>query len=128
MGRSRDLSCRADSLPGLHSLGHTDGSAHRGISLSCRRLASLGAIVVLVDVQADKLDAAVATLGEKGLTAFSQAIDVTKQDQWAGAAQAVFDKYGRIDVLVQAAGITGKTGACVAERGGGARAWCVPPI
>lgn len=77
----------------------------------CRRLGSLGAHVALFDVQADKLDEAVNKLKEKGITAFAQTIDVTKQEQWQGATQAVFDKYGRIDVLVQAAGITGKTGA-----------------
>jgi 3-oxoacyl-[acyl-carrier protein] reductase len=41
-----------------------------------------------------------------GARALALALDVTKQDQWADAVRAVLDEYGRLDVLVNNAGIT----------------------
>jgi NAD(P)-dependent dehydrogenase (short-subunit alcohol dehydrogenase family) len=40
---------------------------------------------------------------------------VTKEEDWARAVEAVLAAQGRVDVLVQAAGITGKTGIKTAE-------------
>lgn len=73
-------------------------------------LGSLGASVVLLDMLQDKLEAAVATLAAKGIDASFQAINVTSVEDWERAAAAVVAAKGRIDILVQAAGITGKTG------------------
>ncbi len=70
---------------------------------------------MLFDVQADKLAEAVAALTAKGITASAQQLDVTSVEAWAAAIAAVKESYGRIDALVQCAGITGKTGINTAE-------------
>lgn len=77
---------------------------------ACRHLGSLGAKLAIVDVQEDKLKQAVDSLEKEGLTAMYAAVNVADPEQWKAAVKSVVDKYGRVDVLVQAAGITGKTG------------------
>ena len=37
-------------------------------------------------------------------------VNVTEPEEWKNAVKAVADKFGKVDILVQAAGITGKTG------------------
>ena len=66
-----------------------------------------GAAVVLLDMSADALAASVAKLTAAGITASSQTINVTKEEDWARAVAEILTSAGRIDVLVQAAGITG---------------------
>jgi 3-oxoacyl-[acyl-carrier protein] reductase len=69
-----------------------------------------GAKVALFDMQADKLASAVADLEAKSIEAMHAVVNVAVPEDWKNAVDAVLSKYGRIDVLVQAAGITGKTG------------------
>ena len=75
-----------------------------------RHLGSLGASVVLIDMAEDKLKASVEALGAKGVKASYQVVNVSSEADWTRAAAAVLADQGRIDVLVQAAGITGRTG------------------
>ena len=75
-----------------------------------RHLGSLGASVVLLDMLQDKLESAVASLAAKGVDASFQVINVTLVEDWDRATAAIMEAKGRIDILVQAAGITGKTG------------------
>ena len=75
-----------------------------------RHLGAQGATVVLLDMLQDKLEAAVGTLTAAGVEASSHAINVTVVEDWERAVAAVLAARGRIDILVQAAGITGKTG------------------
>lgn len=37
-------------------------------------------------------------------------VNVTEPEEWKNAVKSVADKFGKVDILVQAAGITGKTG------------------
>jgi 2-dehydro-3-deoxy-L-rhamnonate dehydrogenase (NAD+) len=75
-----------------------------------RHLGSLGASVVLLDMMKDKLESAVEALAAKGVDASYQVINVTLVEDWDRAVAAVVEAKGRVDILVQAAGITGKTG------------------
>ena len=49
------------------------------------------------------------TLAGEGVTALALAVDVTRQAAVEGAVKTVLERFGRIDVLVTAAGITGQT-------------------
>jgi len=76
----------------------------------CRHLGSRGARVALFDILEEKLKPAVESLAAKGIEATLHVLNVTTEADWARALEAVHEKWGRIDALVQAAGITGRTG------------------
>ena len=67
-----------------------------------RRLAEEGAIVVVAD-----LDDGAGTALAKEIGGDYVRLDVTSEDQWRAAVATVRSKHGRIDVLVNAAGIEG---------------------
>jgi 3-oxoacyl-[acyl-carrier protein] reductase len=71
------------------------------------RLAKEGARVVLLDLNAQKLQEAAARIGAN---ASFRVMNVTDEKNVAGVFQSILDEFGKIDVLVQAAGVTGKTG------------------
>jgi 3alpha(or 20beta)-hydroxysteroid dehydrogenase len=64
-----------------------------------------GAAVVLADVLDAEGQAAAATIGQ----AAYQHLDVSDEASWAAAVAAVRDRHGRLDVLVNNAGIVRKT-------------------
>jgi pyridoxal 4-dehydrogenase len=77
--------------------------AARGLGFAAaRRLAAEGARVALFDRDGEALAAAVGRLGGEAL---SQAVDVTDEDQVGRGVQAVLSEAGKIDVLVNNAGI-----------------------
>lgn len=83
----------------------------RGIGLAiAERLCSEGARAVCVFDFSDPV-AALARLQEiaPSCELLSQQVDVTQPDQVTNAVAAVLSRFGRVDVLVQAAGITGQT-------------------
>jgi 3-oxoacyl-[acyl-carrier protein] reductase len=81
--------------------------ASQGIGLAIAEdLAALGAAVVLVDVQKDKLDAAVLAINSRGGRASGREASVSRTDQVAAVVEAVLKEHGRIDYLVNNAGIT----------------------
>jgi NAD(P)-dependent dehydrogenase (short-subunit alcohol dehydrogenase family) len=80
--------------------------AARGIGFAtAEALAEAGALVVLTDMDAELLDKAAADLSAKGRRVETELLDVTD----SGAAQRVNDavvaRHGRVDVLVNNAGI-----------------------
>lgn len=83
----------------------TGGADGLGFALA-KRLVERGVQAVLWDVNASKLEAAVGQLGEK---AIAQQVDVTHEGQVKAAVEKLVGRYGRIDILVNCAGITGKT-------------------
>jgi len=82
-----------------------------GIGLACaQRFGALGASVVLFDVNKQSLDRAKATLRDSGVDVSAIVVNVTDPKNVEEAFAKVIARHGRLDVLVQAAGITGKTG------------------
>src|SRR3989442_3447455 len=74
---------------------------------SARRFAQEGALVVVADID---LDAARRTAAEIVLIragSVAESVDVTDPDQTVALAQRVVDRFGRIDVLFNNAGIAG---------------------
>ena len=83
----------------------TGGARGIGYAVAERMLTS-GASVVLWDVTADRLktsQAALSTLGQVE----TQVVDITDEDQVFAAADAAVKALGKIDILVNSAGITG---------------------
>ena len=81
----------------------TGGAAGIGLA-TARRLADSGARVALWDHDARALGAAASALGEHAIT---HAVDVADAEAVARATDATVSAFGRIDVLVCSAGITG---------------------
>jgi 3alpha(or 20beta)-hydroxysteroid dehydrogenase len=81
--------------------------AARGIGAACATvLARQGAHVVVTDVLADRGEATAASLREAGLKAQFRALDATDERAWEEVMRAVVAELGRIDVVVNNAGIT----------------------
>jgi 2-dehydro-3-deoxy-L-rhamnonate dehydrogenase (NAD+) len=84
--------------------------AAQGIGLAiARRLGSEGAALAILDRNGPGADKAAQALAAAGTQALPLAVDVTQQAAVEGAVAQVLERFGRIDVLVTAAGITGQT-------------------
>ncbi|MEL4071459.1 SDR family oxidoreductase [Ochrobactrum sp. GPK 3] len=70
-----------------------------------RELAAAGAKVVLGARRIERLEALTAELNEAGGTAFAHPLDVTDRDSMNAFADAARDLWGRVDVIVNNAGI-----------------------
>jgi len=79
----------------------TGGARGQGASHG-RRLVAEGAEVVLTDVLDDEGEATAAAIGEHASYLHQ---DVTDEGQWEAVVSKVLDRHGRIDVLINNAGI-----------------------
>jgi len=80
--------------------------AARGIGLAtAEALAEAGATVVLTDMSADLLDAAVAELTAKGHRVHGELLEVTDPQAVQRVHDSVIARLGRVDILVNNAGI-----------------------
>lgn len=70
-----------------------------------RVLAEQGATVLVSDIEETAALAVVAEIAEDGGSAEVVALDVSDEDQWAAALDGVVERHGRLDVLVNNAGI-----------------------
>jgi len=86
----------------------TGGASGIGLGIA-RRLGGEGAKAVLFDQNEKQLGAATKQLEAEKIATHAVQLDVTDHEQVKRAVAGVLAKYGRIDVLVTAAGITGKT-------------------
>jgi 3-oxoacyl-[acyl-carrier protein] reductase len=81
--------------------------AAQGIGLATAlKFATEGAIVIVCDVKQTAVDEAVKKCQDIGAQTLGFVVDVTQRDMVDATVKAVLDKFGRIDVLVNNAGIT----------------------
>ena len=69
-----------------------------------------GATICIIDMNEAQNAAAVKELEAKGVKARAAAVNVADEAQWAAALKGFHGEFGRLDALVQCAGVTGKTG------------------
>ena len=80
--------------------------ASQGLGLAiARRFGREGALVFLGDIKEDQGQAVAAELVSQGARAWFVRLDVSDEESWKAALAAVIDKAGRLDVLVNNAGI-----------------------
>ena len=91
----------------------TGGASGLGAE-SGRRLAREGAKVVLTDLQADVGHTLAEEIAAAGGTAEFLVQDVTDEGRWTEVVEAVLARFGKIDVLVNSAGI-GEGGQSILE-------------
>lgn len=72
---------------------------------SARRLAREGAAVVLTDLAEAAGEALADSIAAGGASAVFVRHDVTDEGQWAAVVKTAADRFGRIDVLVNSAGV-----------------------
>ncbi|MFJ6413245.1 oxidoreductase [Terribacillus saccharophilus] len=82
----------------------TGGSSGIGAA-TVELLAENGAIVIAAARRTDKLETVVSTLRQKGYTADYKQLDVTDFEQMQDTVQEITKAYGRIDVIVNNAGV-----------------------
>ncbi|HEY6803175.1 MAG TPA: SDR family NAD(P)-dependent oxidoreductase, partial [Pyrinomonadaceae bacterium] len=83
----------------------TGAASGLGLSIA-KKLNAEGAQVALLDLNQTALDSVIEDIGPNA-TAF--AIDLTKQDQVDSVVNQIAERFGRIDILVNSAGVTGAT-------------------
>lgn len=67
--------------------------------------ASRGAKIVFNDLNPDKLEKGIAAYKEKGIEAYGEVCDVTKEEEVQVFVKKIIDKFGHLDILVNNAGI-----------------------
>ena len=82
----------------------TGGATGIGFGLA-KACGALGARIVIGEPRQARLDEAVATLTEAGITASAFAVDVTNAEQLAAFVDHAFDAFGEVALVVNNAGI-----------------------
>ncbi|MBB4266601.1 SDR family NAD(P)-dependent oxidoreductase [Roseospira visakhapatnamensis] len=78
----------------------------QGIGAACAgALGEAGATVVVAELLPERVEATVADLGQRGITAHGVALDVTHSADVDAAAAAIRAAHGRVDILVNNAGV-----------------------
>lgn len=72
---------------------------------TARHLAGLGATVALVARRADRLEKLVAEIEGNGGAAFAVETDITDREQAIAAVERTVEKFGRLDIVVNNAGV-----------------------
>jgi 3-oxoacyl-[acyl-carrier protein] reductase len=94
-------------MPGVTGRVALVTGASQGIGRACALLlAEGGAMVALAARQEDKLQEAVAQITAAGGEAAAFRLDVADEDSVRSAVKAALDKFGKIEILVNNAGIT----------------------
>ena len=72
---------------------------------AAKHLSNLGATVVLGARRADRIEKLAKEINENGGKALAFAVDVTQRDQVKGLVDAAVEQFGRVDVILNNAGI-----------------------
>jgi NADP-dependent 3-hydroxy acid dehydrogenase YdfG len=91
--------------PDIHKVVVVTGASSGIGESTAKLLARHGAKVVLGARRKDRLDAAVKEISAAGGEAISVAVDVTKRAEVEGLINAAVDGFGRVDVIINNAGI-----------------------
>ena len=83
------------------------GGAHGMGESTARLFAREGAKVAVADVLEREGSAVAGSIAAAGGEALFVPLDVSSEDQWVAAIRATVDRFGRLDVLVNNAGISG---------------------
>src|SRR5262249_964763 len=83
----------------------TGGASGIGLAIA-KKLSGEGASVAMIDLNPSALQSAVKSVGEN---AFDFVCDVTNEDQVKSVVDQIAERFGRIDILINSAGVTGKT-------------------
>ena len=81
------------------------GAANGIGAQTAKDLAQLGAIVIATDLEEEGLTATAQAIENEGGHAMTMKHDVTLEDDWAAAVRSSEQEFGRLDVLVNNAGI-----------------------
>ena len=73
-----------------------------------KHFAELGAKIVVADIRGDQADRVAAEIVAKGGEAVSSRVDVTNDKQVANMVALALEKFGKLDIMVNNAGITHK--------------------
>src|SRR5688500_4130884 len=81
----------------------TGGSGVLG-SVMCEALSSAGANVIVIGRRKEAIDKVAATISAKGGNALAVCADVLNEDMLQEAKKKILERFGTIDILVNAAG------------------------
>lgn len=82
-----------------------------------RRFGQAGAIVILIDLDEDRVGMVAGKLETEGIACAGMPLDVTNEEACRNTLTAVVKRYGRIDVLINNAGITHRSAFSETETG-----------
>ncbi|MEO8406649.1 MAG: SDR family NAD(P)-dependent oxidoreductase, partial [Chitinophagaceae bacterium] len=82
---------------------------------TAKRLLSEGARVVLFDLSQEELDNAVKNFKQEKLQVDSKCLDISNESQVKSAIDWVVKEYGRIDIMINSAGIVGPTATKITD-------------
>jgi NAD(P)-dependent dehydrogenase (short-subunit alcohol dehydrogenase family) len=92
----------------------TGGASGLGKAIA-ERIASEGGHVALFDLENSDCDSLAADFQSKGWNATSHSVDVTDEEQVARAMKTIAETHGRIDIVINCAGIVGPTSIPAAD-------------
>ncbi len=80
-----------------------------------RRLASEGATVALFDINEEGLERTRAEFAQQGYAVTTHVVDISQEEPVANAVQAVVGELGRLDIMVNSAGIVGPSSTKITD-------------
>ena len=80
-----------------------------------------GASVVIADILEEEGRQVEAQIGEAGGQAMFLKLDVTSESDWSNAMAAAVSRFGKLNILVNNAGVSGGRGMLEGARGEGSR-------